>query len=71
MQVLLLRVARIVAVGIGAWVGYVAGFAVSYYTGDRGDVGTAFDVVVWVPVGILFCSIAAYRLANIALRRFV
>jgi len=70
MQVLLLRAARIVAAALGAWVGYVAGFAVSYYTGDRGDVGAAFDTVVWVPVGILVCSIAAYRVANIALRRF-
>jgi len=52
------------------WLGYVLGFIVSYYTGDHGDVGSAFDLILWVPVGMLLCSIGAYFLASRALGRF-
>jgi len=69
MRVLLLRTAKVVAVVFGVWLGYVAGFLISYYGGDR-DVGSALGVVVWVPVGVLVCSIAPYVVATIALRRF-
>jgi ABC-type dipeptide/oligopeptide/nickel transport system permease subunit len=70
MRVLLLRTAKVVAVVFGMWLGYLLGFVVSYYTGDHGDVGSAFDLILWVPVGMLFCSIGAYFLASRGLRRF-
>ncbi len=70
MRVLLLRAANVVAVAFGMWLGYALGFIVSYYTGDHGDVGSAFDLILWVPVGMLVCSISAYFLASRGLRRF-
>lgn len=70
MRVLLLRAANVVAVAFGMWLGYALGFIVSYYTGDHGDVGSAFDLILWVPVGMLVCSISAYYLASRGLRRF-
>jgi hypothetical protein len=70
MRVLLLRIAKVIAVAFGVWLGYAVGFVISYYTGDHGDVGSAFDLIVWVPVGVLVCSIGAYVVATIALERF-
>ena len=69
MRALLLKTAKVVAVVFGVWLGYVAGFLISFYGGDR-DVGSVLGLVVWVPVGVLVCSIAAYVVATIALRRF-
>jgi len=68
MRALLLKTAKVVAVFFGVWLGYVAGFLISFYGGDR-DVGSVLGLVVWVPVGVLVCSIAAYVVATIALRR--
>jgi len=70
MRVLLLRTAKVIAVAFGMWLGYVMAFIISYYTGDHGDVGSAFALILWVPVGVLVGSIGAYFVATIALRRF-
>ena len=70
MRVLLLRTAKVIAVAFGGCLGYMGGFIISYYTGDHGDVGSAFDLILWVPVGMLVCSISAYFLASRGLRRF-
>ncbi len=70
MRVLLLRTAKVFAVAFGTCLGYVAGFIIAYYTGDHGDVGSAFDLILWVPAGMLVCSISAYFLAARGLRRF-
>jgi len=40
MRALLLKTAKVVAVFFGVWLGYVAGFLISFYGGDR-DVGSA------------------------------
>ena len=69
MRVLLLWTTKVVAMAFGVWLGYVAGFLISFYGGDR-DVGSALGLVVWVPVGVLICSIGAYVVTTIALRRF-
>jgi len=70
MRVLLIRTAKVIAVAFGVWLGYIVGFIISYYTGDHGDVGSAFDLILWAPVGMLVCSISAYFLASRGLRRF-
>jgi uncharacterized BrkB/YihY/UPF0761 family membrane protein len=70
MRDLLLTTAKVVAVVLGMWLGYALGFIVSYYTGDYGDVGSALNLILWVPVGMLVCSISAYFLASRGLRRF-
>jgi hypothetical protein len=70
MRVLVLRTAKVIAVAIGAWLGYVVGFIISYCTGDHGDVGSAFDLILWAPSGMLVFSIGAYFLASRGLRRF-
>lgn len=61
---------KVVAVIFGVWLGYVAGVAISYYSVDYGDVGSAAAMIIWVPIGILACSIGAYRVADFVLRRF-
>ena len=70
MRVLFLRAAKVVAVVFGLWLGYVFGFIVTYYAYDHGDVSSAANLVVWVPVGMLVFSIGAYFLASRGLRRF-
>jgi hypothetical protein len=69
MRDLFLTTAKVVAIVFGAWLGYALGFVISYYTGDHGDVESAFDSILWVPVGMLVCSIGAYFLASRGLRR--
>ena len=65
-----MRVFLLVAAAVfGAWLGYIVGFLICWYGGDR-DVGSALAVVVCVPVGILVCSIGAYVVATMVLRRF-
>ena len=67
MLVLLSWAAKVVAAVFGAWLGYLAGMMVSYYAVDRGDVGSAAASVIFVPIGVLTCSIAAYAIATVAL----
>jgi len=41
MSALFAKTARVIAVAFGGWLGYVLGFFISYYSVDRGDVGSA------------------------------
>ena len=70
MRLLMLWTAKVVALVFGAWLGYVAGFLIAYYSVDYGDVGSAAATIVWVPIGVLVCSTSAYLIAAFALRRF-
>ena len=58
------KTAKVSAVALGGWLGYVVGWLISYYSVDRGDVGSASALILWGPVGVLICSIAAYVIAT-------
>jgi hypothetical protein len=45
--------AKIVAAIIGAYAGFLAGFGLSYYLGDHGNVGSAAAAMLFVPVGLM------------------
>ena len=64
---MMLTLLKVVAVLFGAWLGYLASFAIGYYAGDRGDVSSAFLTMILVPIMILICSVAAYFIASFAL----
>jgi hypothetical protein len=65
--VLLSWIAKAIAVVFGAWLGFLLSLLVGYYVGDRGDVGSALLTVIFMPIGILSCSIGAYFVASVAL----
>jgi hypothetical protein len=50
---LLWMCAKGLAAIIGAYAGYLTGFALSYYLGDHGDVGSAAMAVLTIPVAMI------------------
>jgi hypothetical protein len=65
------QTARATAVALGGYLGFILGGLVAYHRVDHGDVGSAAEMVLWCPVGILIGSISAYVIATKTLRRFL
>jgi hypothetical protein len=52
--------ARVLTAIIAAYAGFLAGFALSYYLGDHGDVGSAATAVITVPLGVIAGSLLGW-----------
>ena len=53
-------IAKSLAAIVGAYGGYFAGFALSYYIGDHGDVGSAFIAFLTIPLAMISCALSAW-----------
>ena len=58
-------IAKSLAAIVGACVGYFVGFALSYFLGDHGDVGSAFIALLTIPLAMITCALLSW----FALRR--
>jgi drug/metabolite transporter (DMT)-like permease len=52
--------AKGLAMVVMAYAGYFVGFALAYYLGDRGDVGTVATALVTIPVAMISGAILCW-----------